>query len=45
MECVRYPSFTPAYPVLWIRTGLAGVAPPFGEVIDMLPDDTFEVWK
>nr|WP_321398911.1 VWA-like domain-containing protein [uncultured Desulfobacter sp.] len=45
MECMRYPSFTPAYPVLWIRTGRAGFAPPFGEVIDMLPDDTLDVWS
>lgn len=38
MECRRFPSFTPAYPVLWIRTGHGGFAPPFGEIIDMLPD-------
>jgi predicted metal-dependent peptidase len=39
MECMRYPTFTPAYPVLWIKTGHAGTTPPFGEIIDMLPDD------
>ena len=38
MECRRFPAFTPAYPVLWIRTGHAGYTPPFGEIIDMLPD-------
>jgi len=38
MECRRFPSFTPAYPVLWIRTGHAGFTPPFGDIIDMLPD-------
>ncbi len=38
MECQRFPSFTPAYPVLWIRTGHGGFTPPFGEIIDMLPD-------
>ena len=45
MECMRYPDFTPAYPVLWIRIGDAGFTPPFGEIIDMLPDDdTLEAW-
>lgn len=39
MECRRFPAFTPAYPVLWIRTGHGGFTPPFGEIIDMLPDD------
>lgn len=46
MECLRYPAFTPAYPVLWIRTGHAGTTPPFGEIIDMLTgDDILETWK
>nr|WP_320193234.1 VWA-like domain-containing protein [uncultured Desulfobacter sp.] len=39
MECMRFPSFTPAYPVLWIRIGHGGFTPPFGEIIDMLLDD------
>lgn len=38
MECRRFPAFTPSYPVLWIRTGHGGFTPPFGEIIDMLPD-------
>jgi predicted metal-dependent peptidase len=42
MECKRFASFTPAYPVLWIRIGNGGFTPPFGEVIDMLPDDDLE---
>ncbi|WP_051957961.1 vWA domain-containing protein [Desulfobacter vibrioformis] len=38
MECRRFPSFTPPYPVLWIRTGQSGYTPPFGQIIEMLPD-------
>ncbi|WP_320040346.1 VWA-like domain-containing protein [uncultured Desulfobacter sp.] len=45
MECMRFPQFTPAYPVLWIRIGHGGFTPPFGEVIDMLPDDDLETWE
>lgn len=41
MECLRFPAFTPAYPVLWIRTGHAGFMPPFGDIIDLLPDGAF----
>lgn len=45
MECIRFPIYTPSYPVLWIRIGNGGFTPPFGEVIDMLLDDDLETWE
>ncbi len=38
LECRAFPEQAPAYPVLWVRVGQGGVLPPFGEIIDMLPD-------
>ncbi|TIH14075.1 hypothetical protein D0S45_13515 [Marinifilum sp. JC120] len=35
MECGQFPEHEPDYPVLWARTGGAGYAPPFGEMIDV----------
>ncbi len=34
LECNRFPE-EPLYPVLWARIGGAGMAPPFGEVIEI----------
>ncbi|WP_321493700.1 VWA-like domain-containing protein [uncultured Desulfobacter sp.] len=39
MQCTLFPARSPAYPVLWIRAGQGGMDPPFGEVIDMLPEN------
>ncbi|WP_320170512.1 DUF2201 family putative metallopeptidase [Maridesulfovibrio sp.] len=35
MECGKFPSQEPDYPVLWVRIGGAGYAPPFGEMVDI----------
>ena len=35
LECDRFPSDAPDYPVLWVQTGDTGGLVPFGEIIEI----------